>query len=103
MLTSFGCQFVCVQSLAKYFHSQFECIGQLGLSHFVLLFQHGNSGLIIVANTSRFPATVIARRITLVQLVAEMLVPAHVQNGHAERSFTTELSVGLLDVAQLSN
>ncbi len=77
-LTSFGCQLVRVQCFAEYFHSQFECIGQLGLSNFVLLFQHGNGSLIIVADTGGLPTTVIARRITLIQLVAEMFVPAHV-------------------------
>lgn len=55
----------------------------------------------IVSNACGLPATVVAAWIGLVQLVAVVFVPAHVQNGHTEWPFATVLRVRLLDVAQI--
>lgn len=57
----------------------------------------------IVANASGLPATIISTRIWLVQLVAVMLVPTHVQNGHAKRSLATVLRIRLFNVTQIRN
>lgn len=59
------------------------------------------SNLIVVSDASSLPTTVISGRIALIQLIAELFVPSHVQDGDTERSLTTELGIGLLYVAQI--
>lgn len=59
------------------------------------------SYLVVVSDASSLPTTVISGRIALIQLIAELFVPSHVQDGDTERSLTTELGIGLLYVAQI--
>lgn len=59
--------------------------------------------LVVIADASGLPAAVVAARIALIQLIAELFVPAHVENRHAKGTFATELRVGLFDVAQVGH
>ena len=47
-----------------------------------------------------FPSAVVSAGVALVELEAVVLVPAHVEEGDAERPLATKLGVGLLDVTQ---
>ena len=94
------CQLVCVERLAEDLDGKSERVGQLRLANLVLLLEHRDGALIVVADASRLPAAIVARRIALIELEAELLIPAHVQDGDAERSLAAVLCVGLLDVAQ---
>ena len=51
----------------------------------VVRLQDGLRGPIVVPDSLRFPAAVVATRITLVQLEAKVLVPPRKQEAHAER------------------
>ncbi len=64
------------------------------------LLEHWDGSGTVVSNASSFPATVVARRIRLVQLEPVLMVPASVEQRDPERSFATVLGVSLFDVAE---
>uniref|UniRef100_A0A6B0V6F0 Putative secreted protein n=1 Tax=Ixodes ricinus TaxID=34613 RepID=A0A6B0V6F0_IXORI len=89
-----------VQRLAEHLDGQGEGVLERRLVLLVLLLEDGDCGRAVVPDARRLPAAVVAARVRLVQLVAVVLVPSHVQDGDAEGPFPAVLSVRLLEVAQ---
>ena len=66
-----------VKCLIEHLDSQLECIVQRG-ALFVVLFEKRNGCLVVASDACGLPATIVSRRVTLVELKAKVRVPAHV-------------------------
>merc|ERR1719432_247458 len=89
-----------VKGLAQHLNAEVKSSLETSLVLLVLLLQHRNCSVPVVPDTGGFPPSVVARGVGLVQLVAKVLVPAHVQDGHAKRPLSAGLGVRLLDVTE---
>ena len=86
--------------MTAHLDGEVERVVQRGLPLLVLLLELRDGGGGVVADAGGLPAAVVARRVRLVQLVAELPVPPHVEDGDAEGPLPAVLGVGLLDVAK---
>merc|ERR1719370_2366537 len=86
-----------VKGLAENLDAEVESTLETGFVLLVLLLEHGHRSVPVVSNASCFPPSIVSRGIRLVQLVTEVLVPAHVQDGHAKGPLSAGLGVRLLD------
>ena len=96
-----GRQFRRVQRLAEHSNGQTERVIQLRFADFVLLLQNRDGRLRVVSDAGRLPTAVVATGIGLIQLIAVVFVPAHVEKRDTERTLAAELRVGLFNVAQV--
>ena len=96
-----GRQFRRVQRFAEHANGQTKRVIQLRFADFVLLLQNRDGRLRVVSDARRLPATVVPAGIGLIQLIAVVFVPAHVEKRDTERTLAAELRVRLFNVAQV--